>query len=180
MADGGIQQLTMNNIAQQIGISEPAIYRHFKNKKEILLTILAQFKRRSEFQAKQARFFESSGIILIETIFLEYISQFTKSPPLAAVVFAEEAFRGEEEVLDEMLSVMTLAHTTIADVVGRAQMKGEIRHDVSHEHLAFMILGSLRMLVKQWSMSGYAFDLQQESARMWNSLKTLLAPAHPD
>jgi AcrR family transcriptional regulator len=176
IADGGIQQLTMNNIALQIGFSEPAIYRHFKSKKDILLTILSQFKRRSEFQAKQAQFFDSSGLILLETIFLEYIGLFTKSPHLASVIFAEESFRGESEVLDEMFSIMNLVHKTISDVIGRAQTKAEIRDGISSENLAFTLLGSLRLLVKHWAMSGYAFDLQQKGADVWNSWKTLLAP----
>ncbi len=176
IADGGIQQLTMNNIAQQIGISEPGIYRHFSSKKEILLTILAQFKRHSEFQARQANFFETSGIILLETIFLEYIGQFIKTPNLASVVFAEEAFRGEDEVLAEMLSIMTLVHDTVVEVVGRAQARGEIRDDIPGRHLAFTFLGSLRLLVKHWTMSGYAFDLRQEGISVWDSWKTLLAP----
>lgn len=176
IADGGIQQLTMNNIALQIGFSEPAIYRHFNSKKDILLTILSQFRRRSEFQAKQAQFFDSSGLILLETVFLEYISQFTKSPHLASVIFAEEAFRGEPEVLDEMFAIMTLVHKTVSDVIGRAQTKGEVRDGIPSEHLAFTLLGSLRLLVKHWAMSGYAFDLQQKGMSVWSSWKTLLAP----
>ena len=35
----GIQGLTMKNLSKEIGISEPAIYRHFENKIEILLAI---------------------------------------------------------------------------------------------------------------------------------------------
>lgn len=32
IADKGIQGLTIKNISKSIGISEPAIYRHFDNK----------------------------------------------------------------------------------------------------------------------------------------------------
>lgn len=178
IAEGGMQQLTMNNIAQQIGISEPAIYRHFPSKKAILLTILAQFKRHSEFHANHARFFQTSGLVLLETIFFEYINQFIKAPNLASVMFAEEAFRGEEEVLAEMLSIMVLVHDTVTEVAGRAQVKGELRDDIPARHMAFSFLGSLRLLVKHWTMSGYGFDLQQEALSVWNSWKTLLAPLH--
>ncbi len=176
IAEGGIQQLTMNNIARQIGISEPAIYRHFTNKKEILLTILAQFKRHSEFHANHARFFGTSGIVLLEAIFFEYINQCIKSPELASVVFAEEAFKGEADVLEEMLSIMTLVHDTITKVVERAQERGELRHDIPGRHMAFTFLGSLRLLVKHWAMSGHAFELREEGMSLWNSWKTLLAP----
>jgi len=175
IAQGGIQKLTMSNIANQIGISEPAIYRHFQSKMDILLAMLAQFKQHSEFQLKRARFFESSGFILLETIFMEHIGQFATRPHMAAVVFSEEAFRNDPRLTEEIFSIMSLAHDTITGVVGRAQAKGEIRHDTPKEHLALMILGSLRLLVKRWYLSQHSFDLQKESIRVWESLKTLLS-----
>ena len=36
LADGGVKNLTMKRIAESIGVSEPAVYRHFKNKTEIV------------------------------------------------------------------------------------------------------------------------------------------------
>ena len=176
IADRGIQQLTMNNIARQIGISEPAIYRHFTSKQSLLLAMLAQFKRRAEFQSKQAQFFESSGIILLETLFLEYISLFVNHPHMAAVMFSEDAFRSDPQVHAEIFSVMTVVHDTVTGVMNRAQTKGEIRSDVPSAHLAFAMLGSLRLLVKHWYMSHFAFDLPQEGRQVWESLKILLSP----
>ena len=175
IAEGGIQNLTMSNIARQIGVSEPAIYRHFRSKMDILLAMLGQFKQRSEFQLKQARFFDSSGIVLLETIFLEHAGQFAAHPHMAAVVFAEEAFRSEPRLAEETFVIMTLAYDTVAGIIERAQARREIRSDIPKDHLALMILGSLRLLVKRWCMSKYAFELQPESVRVWESLKTLLS-----
>ena len=44
ISDRGIQNLTIKNLSKKIGISEPAIYRHFKNKMEILLSVLSRFE----------------------------------------------------------------------------------------------------------------------------------------
>lgn len=40
IAEDGLSNATINKIAHNVGISEPAIYRHFKNRKEILLATL--------------------------------------------------------------------------------------------------------------------------------------------
>ncbi len=175
IAQGGIQKLTMSNIAKHIGISEPAIYRHFQNKMAILLTMLGQFKQRSEFQLKRAQFFDSSGLTLLETIFLEHTRQLAAHPHMAAVLFSEEMFQNDTQLAEEIFSIMTLTHNTIAEVIERAQARKELRADLPKEHLALMFLGTLRILVKRWYLSHYAFDLQQESVRVWNSWKTLLA-----
>lgn len=175
IAEGGIQHLTMSNIAKQIGISEPAIYRHFQSKMDILLTMLGQFKERSEFQLKRAKFFDSSGLILLETIFLEYTGQFAAHPYMAAVIFSEDVFQNNAQLAEEILSIMELVHETIVDVVERAQARGELRADIPKSHMALMFLGTLRLLVKRWYLSQYSFDLQQESVHVWESWKKLLA-----
>ena len=40
ISEKGIQGLTIKNLAQRIGITEPAIYRHYENKIHILLASL--------------------------------------------------------------------------------------------------------------------------------------------
>lgn len=172
---GGIQRLTMKNIAKQLGISEPAIYRHFESKMELILSMLAQFKLRSGEHLSRARSLHNSGIKQLETIFLEHSGQFATHPHMTAVVFSEEAFQDDKRLAKEVFSVMTNAHDTITEIIEQAQQTGEIRDDIPKEHLTLMILGTLRMMVKRWRLSGYAFDLEQESIQVWETLRTLLA-----
>ena len=40
----GIQNLTTKNLAAEIGFSEPALYRHFKNKSDILQSVLVYYR----------------------------------------------------------------------------------------------------------------------------------------
>ena len=40
ISEGGIQALTMKNLAKMLEITEPALYRHFENKHDILLNVL--------------------------------------------------------------------------------------------------------------------------------------------
>lgn len=173
MDQGGIQSLTMKNIAAALGISEPAIYRHFQSKMDLLLSMLGQFKQRSGDHLRRARALEAPGLTQLETIFLEHAGQFAKNPHMTAVVFSEEAFQDDRRLSDEVFAIMQFAHATIAEIIAQAQHTGEIRDDVPKEHLALMMLGSLRLMVKQWRMSGYAFNLNEESQRVWQSLKTM-------
>ena len=43
ISEKGIQGLTIKNLSKRIGISEPAIYRHFEGKTDILLNLLLRF-----------------------------------------------------------------------------------------------------------------------------------------
>ena len=88
----GIQGFTIKNLAKKIGISEPAIYRHYENKISILLAILDYFKSRSEsLFVKQVNESDSS-LVRIEKIFQGHFNAFEKTPSLVNVIFSEEIF----------------------------------------------------------------------------------------
>ncbi len=171
---GGIQHVTMKNIARQLGISEPAIYRHFESKMDILLSMLAQFKQRSGDHLRRARSLNVSGLQRLETIFLEHSEQFATHPHMTAIVFSEEAFQDDKRLSEAVFSVMRTAHDTVADIIAQTQQNREIRCDIPKEHLTLIILGTLRMMVKRWRLSAYSFDLKKERLQVWKSLKTLL------
>ena len=44
IAESSIQALTVKRLAEKIGISDAALYRHFKNKMEILEAVLCYFE----------------------------------------------------------------------------------------------------------------------------------------
>ncbi|MCK7470130.1 MAG: TetR/AcrR family transcriptional regulator [Desulfomicrobium escambiense] len=43
IAESGIQNLTVRGISAKIGVTDAALYRHYKNKTDILLGILKLF-----------------------------------------------------------------------------------------------------------------------------------------
>lgn len=174
--EGGIQHLTMKQIAGRLGITEPAIYRHFASKSDILLSMLEQFKFRSKGHLTKARSADVSNLKKVETIFLEHAGQFSERPHMTAVVFSEEAFQDDQRLADIIFSVMNAAHEGLVEIIAAAQQTQEIRGDIPAEHFAIMILGALRLLVKRWRLSKYGFDLHQESQAVWQSLKTLMTP----
>ncbi len=171
---GGIQNVTMKNIAKHLGISEPAIYRHFESKMDILFSMLERFKQRSKNHLIRAQSVKASGVMQLRTIFLEHVGQFRENPHMAAVVFSEEAFQDHSRLAETVFLIMNFAHETIIEIIREAQQQGQIRDDIPGEHLTLLILGALRLMVKRWRLSNYGFDLKTESERMWCSLQTLL------
>jgi hypothetical protein len=55
-----------------------------------------------------------------------------------------------------------------------AEDAGEIRSDIPDDTLFRMILGPLRLLIKQWGMSHGAFDLRKERQKLLDGLRTVL------
>ena len=174
ITESGIQSLTIKNLAKRIGFAESAIYRHYENKIQILLAILDFFKRNTEQLFSNQLNSNENSIARIEKLFVNHFRKFTNTPSLVAVIFSEEIFRNEKELCMKVAEIMNLNMSSLSTIIKDGQQKGEIRNDIEALHLAIMILGSLRMFVKQWSMADYKFDLIAKGAELINSVKKLL------
>ena len=173
IADKGIQNLTTKNLAKEIGISEPALYRHFNNKLEILKAVI------SNFQIKMKPALEKlnksvNSLNKIESFILEHLKIISQNPDFAKVIFSEANFQNEESLLLKMNNMMNQSHKILETVVQSGQNNEEIRNDISSLSIIRMIIGSMRLLVTQWSMSGMIFNLETEGKQLCNDIKKLI------
>ncbi len=172
ISEKGIQGLTIKNLAAKIGITEAAIYRHYKNKAQILSHILDSFKIGSVYESfnnENLPAFEK-----IERIFISHFQLFTKHPEIAAVIFSEELFRNETELKEKVKNTINTNNQNITQIITEGQKTGNVRDDIPPESIAVITMGSLRLLVKKWELNNYSFNLMEEGKKQINSLKILL------
>ncbi len=170
-AAGGIRQLTIRNLAEKLGITEPAIYRHFRSKSEIIRTLIGEFDRGMPELPPDLAGFEA-----IVQFARNRFAQVAEQPPLAKVLFAEELFQEDPEFPRLLLEMMHRHRKTLGKHFREGQRSGEIRADIPEEMLFRLVFGPVRLLVKQWGLSGGAFDLRRKGEELLRALRTLLTP----
>jgi len=171
IAENGIQSLTIKNLSKKIGLVESAIYRHYESKTQILIAILDTITGETKLNDGQE---VESIISFIEKRFKNHFLTFTENPALVSVVFAEDLFQNEPLLVEKTKAKVEKSISEMAKLIKVGQQKGEIRNDIDYEQVSIMINGSVRMLVKQWKMSGYSFDLIQKGSKLIKSLKLLI------
>lgn len=174
IAESGIQSLTIKNLANKIGFAESAIYRHYENKIQILLAILDYFKQNTDKFFSNQLNSNDNTLTKIENLFKNHFKKFTASPSLVSVIFSEEIFRNEIELTEKVKEIMNKNTTILITIIESGQKNGEIRTDIEASHLSVMIMGSLRMFVKQWHMADYKFNLIERGEEIINSIKKLI------
>ncbi|OGS36819.1 MAG: hypothetical protein A2293_04100 [Elusimicrobia bacterium RIFOXYB2_FULL_49_7] len=174
IAEEGIQGLTIKNLANRIGVVESAIYRHFENKTRILIALLDTIKAHS-IPANSGE--DVDSITRIEQRLINHFKTFSSYPALVSVVFAEDLFQNDKSLVDKTKEMMQKSITDMGTIIKNGQNQGEIRTDIDSEHFAIMINGTIRMLVKQWKMTGYSFDLIKKGDKLIRSMKIILKPA---
>lgn len=169
-ASNGIQGLTVKHISSAIGVTEPALYRHFKNKSEIVKAMI------SRFELKSIPLENKRGFDVIESFVMARIEQVLEKPDLARVLFAEELFMNDHEFTNSVLDMMHKHKKQLEVFFIQAQEDGEIRKDIPMDILFRLVIGPVRLLVKQWGMSKMAFDLREKGAELILSLRKTLKP----
>lgn len=173
IAEKGIQGLTIKNLAKAINVTEPALYRHFENKTAILVAILDSFKSLLPGGTGTFGMGKKSALEKIEFIFEKHIRAFTETPQIVSVIFSDEIFRNDELLSAKIAQIMTQSEEMFLTIIKSGQKSGEIRKDISASHLALILMGSFRTLVKRWEMSHYEFNLEKESKALLKSVEKL-------
>jgi len=173
IAKKGIQGLTIKNLAKKIGITEPAIYRHFENKIHILITILDLVKENSE-QIFNTEFNNNNALAKIEHLFSKYLTTFSLKPSLVSVIFSEEIFRNEPILTEKISEIIDKNDKILTEIIISGQKNGELRTDIEAKYLATVLIGSLRLCVKKWQLSEYSYSLIDDGKELLKSIKFLI------
>ena len=174
IAKKGIQGLKIKNLANSIGITEHAIYRHYENNIHILLAILDEFMLGTEQIFSHELELDCKATEKIEHLFTNHYTSFAANPPLVAVIFSEEIFRNEPILIEKISEIMAKNNKTLLSIITNGQKNGEIRKDIEAQHLVVIVMGSLRVFVKKWQNTKYSFDLVKEGQKLVDSIKLLI------
>ncbi len=175
IAKRGIQNLTIKNISKKIGFSEPAIYRHFESKIAILLSILSMFENQMQKFIGSINSDKTSSLKKLSLICNNHFVNFSANPVIASVIFSEEIFQDDKLLSDKIYSIMNLNFKFVRIIIENGQKNKEIRLDIDAEQLVLIIMGSLRLIIKKWTLSNYSFNLKEEGSKLWESLNKIMS-----
>ena len=170
IAEQGIQHLTIRNLSTAIGVTEAALYRHFPGKTEIIQAMVSRFEEDVDDIG------ELRGWAAIEAALVRRTELVLAKPDLARVLFAEELFKDSPEIEQILHGMMQRHYKIMEQHFQEAVEDGAIRADIPMDTLFRLILGPLRLLIKQWGLSGGSFDLRAKRDEMLSLMKELFAP----
>jgi TetR/AcrR family fatty acid metabolism transcriptional regulator len=174
IADLGIQQLTIKNIAGKLGITEPAIYRHFESKFDIIFALLDSFGEMSSDILQKTATQKLPPLAKLEAFILDRLTRMSGNPNLAKVMFSEELFQSDERLAGKVMEIMHEHKDIIQTIIEEGRVDGSIRTDIDSNTLFRIIFGPVRLLIKQWTLSGFRFDLEEEGRKLWDAELKLL------
>lgn len=174
IGNDGLQELTTKRLAEEMGFSEPALYRHFENKTDILNSVLIHYQSILKEGLFEILNQSSSGLDRIIAIIDHQFSVFSEKPEIIMVIFSESSFQHDSVLQETVVKTMEQKENRITRIIAEGQQDGSIRQGVDARSLANVIMGSMRFVALRWKLSGFRFDVQRESTQLQQTITQLI------
>lgn len=171
----GIQNLTIKTLAEDIGLSEPALYRHFKSKNEILWILLEYFKTEMSNRIQSLPFKPSdSESDKLRAIFNSQLKTFVNKPAIVSVIFAESIFHYEENLSLKVVEIMDMMQDVVKANIKKGQELEQYNKLISASTLTTILMGGMRMTVLKWKLSGHKSNLVKEGKAVLDGILKMI------
>lgn len=164
----GSEHVTIKRIAKEVGISEPAIYRHFKSKRDILSLMIDDIEDTLITDIKIKSIDKSFTFEAFERVFKYHISHIIQRKGVSFQVIAEIISLGDKKLNKKVFAVINNYTTRIKDVLEKGMKAGILKQDIDLEGAANLYFGMIQGLVNTWALSQYSYDLERKYVSVWH------------
>ena len=170
----GSEHVTVRNMAKEVGISEAAIYRHFKSKTEILSFLADSVADGLLHDIDMAGSVGFTSVEIIDEILRTHLSRIEQRRGLSFLVLAEIISFGNKSLNKKVSDNIQIYVDRLKLLLSDGVRAGLIRQDVDLEAAALLLFGMIQGLVNIWALSGYKFDLTEKYSELWKVYKRSL------
>ena len=176
VATQGMASFTIQELAKDVGVSEGAIYHHFRSKDDILLELVHEIERTLLDAITDTERPKGSTLDHLKHLFHRHFSSLERRSGISFVVIAEALRFGDPPVKQAVRPMVESYLAAIAVIVRSGIDRGEIDKDVDASATALMFFGMVQASVTLWSLSQRAHPLAQHSAHLWAMFEQALTP----
>jgi AcrR family transcriptional regulator len=163
----GSENVTVRRIAKEIGVSQGAIYRHFKSKRQIL-DFLVDYIEENLIGDVEKSDSHARTLEVLENILKSHISAIEQRKGVSFLIVAEIVSLGDKKLNKKIYEVLNNYIHHIKDVLLRGVKSGEINPDIDLDMAATVFLGIIQGLVTLWALSNYNFTLEEKYFGLWD------------
>lgn len=163
----GSEHATVRKIAKEVGISEAAVYRHFKSKRDILSLLVDHIGDSLVGDIERVRGSGHGSLGVIDSLLRSHFSAVEQKRGVSFQVIAEIISLGDKRLNRKASDAINEYINCLKSLLSEGVKAGEVKGDVELEAAATILFGMMQGLVNIWVLSNHSFDLEQKYAPLW-------------
>lgn len=172
----GMEAVTINSIANAVGLTEGAIYRHFSSKQQILSLLIEDTERALLDTVEKAQVVGESALENLKHILDSLFSEKHGSQAITFVIMTEAMGFNGIGLSDRVLELMTRFLESIKRVLRQGAEDGTLHSDLDLDAGATAFLGLVQSLATLWALSSYSASVGERKDPMWKVFAGGVAP----
>ena len=167
----GSEKLTVRAIANEVRLSEGALYRHFKSKRDILALLVDTIEADLLGDIKTNNIVGDSYSNILDTILKGHISAIKQRQGISFQVIAEIIGLGDKKLNKRVSEIIEKYIDELKNLLRKGVESGELRDNLNLDGTALLLFGMIQGLVNIWTLSNYEINLEDSYESSWNTLK---------
>ena len=167
----GSEKLTVRAIANEVRLSEGALYRHFKSKRDILALLVDTIEADLLGDIKTNNIVGDSYSNILDTILKGHISAIKQRQGISFQVIAEIIGLGDKKLNKRVSEIIAEYIDELKNLLRKGVESGELRKNLDLDGTALLLFGMIQGLVNIWTLSNYEINLEDSYESSWNTLK---------
>ena len=170
----GSEHVTVKKIAKEVGISEAAIYRHFKSKRDVLSLLIDDIENTLLSEIKSSPVDGPYTEKTLDIVIMDHISHVIRRKGVSFQVIAEIISLGDKKLNKKVYEVINSYTERIRELLGEGVKAGVIRRDIDIEAATIIFFGMTQGLFNTWALSQYSFNIEEKYTAAWLILRDAL------
>jgi AcrR family transcriptional regulator len=158
----GIENLTIHEIAKDLGVTDGALYRHFRSKKEIISLLIDNIEETLLAAIEAAAKTSNEPLRKLSDIFLTHLSYAEQRKGITFIIINETLSLKDKSLQRKMFGVINQYLKMIKVILVEGMESGKFRKDLDIASASIAFFGMVQSMVTLWALSGFKYALRKD------------------
>jgi AcrR family transcriptional regulator len=163
----GSEHITIRRLAKEVRITEAAIYRHFKSKRDILSFLTEHITESMLEEIGRTAEGPISSLDAVNTTLRNHLSIIEQRKGMSFLILAEIISFGDKRLNRQIAEFIEKYVYRLEILLYEGVSAGLVRGDVNLGNAALLLFGMIQGLVNVWAVNNYGFDLVERYDSLW-------------
>ncbi len=159
--------ITTAAIAERMGLTQGALFRHFPNKDAILQAVMTWVAERLLSRVDQASQGIASPIAALEAIFMTHVDFVAQHPGVPRMIFGELQRAGETAPKRMVQTLIRQYGERLYRLIEVGKEQGELDKELDTQAAASLFIGTIQGLVMQSLLAGVVDNIRRDAPRVF-------------
>lgn len=175
--------VTTADLAQAVGITQGAVFRHFESKEAIWVAVIDLAHQQLLGQLQAAADAQAQPLAALRAVFLAHVDFVVAHPGVPRVIFQELQHPEDTPLKARVRQLMQAYRALLTGLLQRAQAAGQLAPGTDLAAAAVLFIGSVQGLVMQSLLSGQVAGMAAQAPQVYrifhNGVAARTAPPDP-